>query len=107
MQIQKRKTKHNDAFLHWSDLSQILHFSPPVPIAAPPIQPDTAEPSSPQSTPSARQLTPNARKEKRTIAVSDTLDSHISSVRSRKRKLKKQKKTSKSPWVGENIQNTE
>ena len=75
LRIPKRNPKHDDAFVNRPELTQILHFSPPVPIAAPPTQPDTAVPTATQSTPLNKQLTPILRKEKRTITVSDTSDS--------------------------------
>ena len=40
VRILKRKPKHDDAFVNRPDLTQILHFSPPVPITAPPTRPD-------------------------------------------------------------------
>ena len=66
-----------------------------MPIAAPITQPITAEPSAPESTPSAGQLTPILRREKRTIAMSDSSDCNTSAVKRSKRQLKKQKKNSK------------
>ena len=45
MQIPKRNPKHDDAFQNRPDLTQTLHFSPSVPMAAPPTQPTTAGPS--------------------------------------------------------------
>ena len=70
MRIPKRNPKHDDAFINRPDLTQTLHFSPPVPLAAPPTQPITTEPSAPQVA-SSKQLTPILRKEKRKITVSD------------------------------------
>ena len=84
MGIPIRNPKHDDAFQNWPDLTQILHFSPAVPIAAPPTQPNVAGTSTSQSTPSARQLTTILRKENkriRSIQVSDISDSNTSSVR--------------------------
>ena len=45
MRISKRNPKHDDAFKIRPDLTQILHFSPPVPIAPPPHNPNVAGPS--------------------------------------------------------------
>ena len=53
MRIPKCNPKHDNLFINRPDLTQILHFNPPVPIVAPPTQPDTAIPSAPQLTPSA------------------------------------------------------
>ena len=107
MRIPKLNPKHDDAFANRPDLTHILYFSPPVPIAAPSTQPDTAGPSATHSTPSAEQHTTILRKDKRTITMSDTSDSDDSSVRRNKRQLKKQKKSSKSSAIVENIQITE
>ena len=107
MRIPKRNAKHDDAFTNRPDLTQILHFSPPVPPAAPPNNPSTAGPSASQVT-SAQQPTPILRKErkdKRQMTVSDTSDSGKSSVRGSERTLKKQKKSTTS--IVEKIQNTE
>ena len=87
------------------DLTQIRHFSPPVPIAAPPTQPNVAGPSAPQSTPSARQVTPILRKEKRIIQVINKSDSDTSSVRRSERHLKKQKKNFQPQYIVQKIQN--
>ena len=92
IRILKLSPKHDEALQNRQDLMQILHFSPPVPIAAPPTQTDIAGPSALQSTHSAWQLTPILPKEKCTIQLSDTFDSDNSSVRRNKRPLKKQKK---------------
>ena len=84
MGIPIRNPKHDDAIQNWPDLTQILHCSPPVPIAAPPTQPNVVGKSISQSTPSARQLTPILRKENkgiRSIQVSDISDSNTSWVR--------------------------
>ena len=107
MRVSKHNPKHDDGFLNRPDLTQILHFSPQLPIAAPPTQPDIAGSSAPQMPPSTKQLTPILRKEKRTITVSDTSESDSSSVRRSKRQLKKQKKFPKSSSIVEKIQNTE
>ena len=107
MRIPKRNPKNDDAFLNQPDLTQILHFGPPLPIAAPPTQPDIAGPSAPQLTPSTIQLTPILRKEKRTVTVSETSESDSSSVRWSKRHLRKQKKSPNLSSLVESIQNTE
>ena len=91
MRFPKRNPEHDDDFINRQDLTQILHFSPPVPLAAPSPQPITAGPSASQVA-SPKQLTPNLRKEKRKITVSDTSDSDTSSLKRRKRLLRKQKK---------------
>ena len=106
MRIPKRNPKHDDAFLNRPESDQVLHFSPPFPIAAPPTQPDIAGPSAPQLTPSTKHLIPILRNEKRTFTVSDASESDPSSVRRSKRQLKKQKKP-KSSSIVENIKNTE
>ena len=93
MRIPKRNPKHVDAFLNPPDLIQILHLSPPLPIALPPTQPDIAGLSASQLTPSTKELTSLLRTEKCTITVSDTSESDSSSVRRSKRQLKKQKKS--------------
>ena len=97
MRIPIRNPKHEDAFVYRPDLTEILHFSPPVPISAPPTQ----------STHLTKQLAPILHKEKSTFTVSDTSDSDTVSVRRSKRKLKKQNKSLKSPSIVENIQKTE
>ena len=105
--IPKRNPKHDDAFTKRPDLTQILHFSPPLPLAAPPNNPSTAGPSASQVA-SPQQPTPILRKElkgKKRMTVSDTSDSDTSSVRRSKRTLKKQKKFTTS--IVEKIQNTE
>ena len=66
MRIFKRNPKHDEAFQNRPDLTQILHFRPAEPIAAPPSQPSVAGPSAPQ-------LTRILRREKRTIQTSDTV----------------------------------
>ena len=107
IRIPKRNPKHDDAFIYRPDLTLILHFSPPVPLAAPPNNPSTAGPSAPQVA-SPQQPTPILRKErkgKRQTTVSDTSDSDTSSVRRSKRTLKKQKKSTTS--IVKKIQNTE
>ena len=58
MRIPTRNPKHGEAILNRSDLTQILHFSTPLPIAAPPTQLDIAGASKPQLNPSTKQLTP-------------------------------------------------
>ena len=107
MRIPKRNPKHDEAFINRPDLTQILHFSPPAPIAPPPINPNEAGPSTVQMA-SPQKPTPNLRKtsssKKRQLTISDTSDSDTSSVRKSKRTLK-QKKSSQSS--GEKIQNTE
>ena len=107
MRIPKRNQKHDDAFINRPDLTQILHFSPLVPLAAPPNNPNTAGTSTSQVA-SPQQPTPilrKERKEKGQLTVSDTSDSDTSSVRRGKRTLKKQKKPTIS--IVEKIQNTE
>ena len=107
MRIPKKSNpKHDDAFINRPDLTQIFHFSPPVPSAAPPTQPDTAGPSAVQMTPLTKQLTPILRKEKRTITVSDTSDSDTSSLKRSRRLLKIQKKSATSSSILEKIQRT-
>ena len=76
-------------------LTQILNFSPSVPLAAPPTQPITDEPSAPQVA-SSKQLTRILRKEKRKNTVSDASDLDTSSLHRNKRLLKKQKKSTTS-----------
>ena len=88
MPIPKRNPKHYNAFLNRPDLAQFLHFSPPLPIAAPPFQPEIAGLSATQLTPSTKQLTHLLRQEKRTITVSNTSESDTSSVRKSKRSSK-------------------
>ena len=108
MRIPKRNPKHDDAFANRPDFTQILHFSSPMLLAAPPNNPNIAGPSTAQMaspkmpTPSLRK---NQRKEKRKMTISDTSDSDTSSVRKIKRNLKRQKKTTTS--IVEKIQNTE
>ena len=89
MIIPNRKPKHDEAFKNGPDLMQVLHFSPAEPIAAPPTQPSVTGLSAPQ-------ITPISRKKKRTIQVSDTSDSDMSTVRRNKRQLNKQKTISDS-----------
>ena len=108
MRIPKRHPKHDDAFVNKPDLTQILRFSPPVPLVAPPNNPNTAGPSAPQvaSPQLPTPILPKTQcKDKRQITVSDTFDSDTSSVRRSKRMLKKQKKSTTS--IVENIQCTE
>ena len=107
MRVSKRNPKHDDVFINRPDLTQILHFSPPVPLAAPLNNPSTAGPSASQVA-SPQQPTPILRKErkgKRQMTVGDKSDSDTSSVRRSKRTLKKQKKSTTS--IVEKIQNTE
>ena len=106
MRIPKRNPKLDDAFFNRLDLTQILHFSKPIPLAAPPTKPIQAGPSAPQST-TPRQLTPVLQKEKRKITMSDTSDSDTSSIKRSKRLLKKQKKPTSSSSIVENRQHTE
>ena len=104
MRIPKRNPKHDDAFINRPDLTQILNFSPSVPIAPPPPNPNEAGPSAVQMT-TAPIPTPILRKtSKRQITISDTSDSDTSSVRKSKRTLK-QNKSSQS--FVEKIRNTE
>ena len=108
MRILNRNPKNDDAFVNRPDLTKILHFSPPVPLAVPPNNPNKAGPSAPQVA-SPQLPTPILRKtqgkDKRQITVSDISDSDTSSVRRSKRMLKKQKKSTKS--IVENVQSTE
>ena len=96
MRIPKRNPKHDDAFANRPDLTQILHFSQPMPLAAPPNNPNIAGPSTAQMaspimpTPILRK---SQRKEKQKLTISATSDSNTSSVRKSKRTLKRQKKT--------------
>ena len=108
MRVPKRNRKHDEAFVNRPELIQILHFSPPMPLAAPPNNPIIAGPPTAQMgspkipTPILRK---SQRKEKRKMTISDTSDSDKSSVRKNKRTLKRQKKTTTS--IVEKIQNTE
>ena len=105
MRIPKRNPKHDDAFTNRPDLTQILHFSPPVPIALPPHNPNVAVPSAARVA-SSQMPTPILRKtEKRQLTISDTSDSDTSSIRKSKRTLKRQKKSTTS--IVEKIQKTE
>ena len=96
MRVPKRNRKHDDAFANRPELTQILHFSPPMPLAAPPNNPNIAGPPTAQMA-SPKIPTPilrrSQRKEKRKMTISDTSDSDTSSVRKNKRTLKRQKKT--------------
>ena len=86
------------------DLTQLLHFSPPAPIAPAPLNSNEAGPSAVQMA-SPQIPTPFLRKSsKRQLTVSDTSDTDTSSVRKSKRTLK-QKKSSQS--LVEKIRNTE
>ena len=92
MRIPKRNPKYDDTFTNRTDLTQILHFSPPVPIAPPPHNPNVAGPSAAQVA-SLQMPMPILRKtEKRQLTKSDTSNSDTSSVRKSKRTLKKLKK---------------
>ena len=95
MRIPKRNPKHDEAFINRPDLTQILQFSPSVPIAPPPPNPNEAGSSAVQmATPQIP--TPIPRKtSKRQLTISETSDSDTSSVRKSKRTLK-QKKSSQS-----------
>ena len=85
MRIPQRNPKHDDAFANRPDLTQILHFSPLVPIAHPPHYLNVAGPSAARVA-SPQMPTPILRKkEKRQLTISDTSDLDTSSV------LKKQK----------------
>ena len=85
MRIPKCNPMHDEAFQIRPDLTKVLHFSPPIPIAAPLTQPAEAGPSAPQ-------ITPILREEKQTNQVSDKSDSDTSSVRRSKQQFRKQKK---------------
>ena len=102
----KRNPKHDNAFANRPDLTQFLYFSPLMPLAAPPNNPNIAGPSTAQMA-SPKQptliLRKSQRKEKQKMAISDTSDSDTSSVR-KKKALKRQKKTTTS--IVEKIQNT-
>ena len=103
MRIPKRNPKQEDAFINGPGLTQILNFSPSVPIAPPPPNPNEAGLSAVQMT-TPQIPTPILRKtSKRQLTISDTSDSDTSSVRKSKRTLK-QKKSSQS--VVEKIRNT-
>ena len=105
MRNPKRNQKHDDAFANRPDLTQILHFSPPVAIAPPPHNPNVARPSAARVA-SPKMPTPSLRKkEKRQQTISDTSDSDTSSVRKSKRTLKRQKKPTTS--IVKKIQNAE
>ena len=96
MRIPKRNPKHDDAFANRPDLTQILHFSPFVPIAPPPRNPNVAGPSATRVA-SPQMPTPILRKpEKRQLTISNTSDSDTSLVRKNKRTLKRQKKSTTS-----------
>ena len=104
MKIPKRNPKHDEAFINRPDLTQKLHFSPPAPIAPPPLNPNEAGSSAVQMA-SLQIPTPILRKtSKRQLTISDTSDSDTSSVRKSKRTLER-KKSSQS--LMEKIQNTE
>ena len=105
MRIPKRNPKHDDEIINRPDLTQILHFSPPVPIAPPPHNPNVAGPSAARVA-SPQMPTPILRKtEKRQLTISDTSDSDTSSVRKSKRSIKRQKKPATS--IVQKVQNTE
>ena len=88
MRIPKRNPKHDDAFINRPDLTQILNFSPSLPIAPPPPNPNEAGPSAVQMT-TPQIPTPILRKtSKRQLTISDTSDSDTSSMRKSKRTLK-------------------
>ena len=96
MRIPKRNPKHDDAFTNRPDLTPILHFSPPVPIARPTHNPNIAGPSAARVA-SPQMPTPILRKtKKRQLTISDTPDSDTSSVRKSKKTLKRQKKSTTS-----------
>ena len=104
MRIPKRNSKHYEAFIDRPDFIQILNFSPSVPIAPPPPNPNEAGPSAVQMT-TPQIPTPILRKaSKRQLTISDTSDSDTSSVRKSKRTLK-QRKSSQS--LVEKFRNTE
>ena len=104
MRIPKRNPKHDNTFINIPDLTQILNFSPSVPIAPPPPNSNEAGPSAVQMT-TPQIPTPILRKtSKQQLSISDTSDSDTSSVRKSKRTLK-QKKSSQS--LVEKIRNTE
>ena len=96
MRISKGNPKHNQAFKNRPDLTQILHFRSAKSIAAPPLQPYSSGPSTPQITPITPTVLPGGKtqKEKRTVQVSDASDSETSSIKRSKNQLKKQKKDS-------------
>ena len=91
MRIPKRNPKDDDAFTNRPDVTQILHFSPPVPISPPPHNPNVARPSA-ATVASPQMPTPILRKtEKRQLTISDTSDSDRSSLGKSKKTLKRSK----------------
>ena len=104
MGIPKRNPKHDNASINRLDLTQILNFSPSVPFAPPPPNPNEAGPSAVQLT-TPQIPTPILRKtSKRQLTISNTSDSDTTSVRKNERTLQ-QKKSSQS--LVEKIRNTE
>ena len=91
MRISKRNPKYEDAFKDRPGLTQVHHFNPDQPIAAPPTQ-----------------LTPILRKEKRTLKACDTTDSKLSSVRKSKRQENKTSKSTgqQTQTIERNVQST-
>ena len=85
--IPKRNPMHDGAFLNRPDLTQILNFNLPQPIAAPTSQSSMAGLSTPQ-------ITSKLRNEKCSNQISDMSDSDTSSDRRVERQLKKQKRNS-------------
>ena len=65
MRISKGNPKHNDAFKNRPDLTQILNFRSAEPIAAPPLQPYSSSPSTPQITPITPTVLPGSKTQKR------------------------------------------
>ena len=104
MRIPKRNPKLDDAFINRLDLTQILNFSPSVPIAPPPPNPNQAGPSAVQMTTPQIPTLILPKTSKRHLTISDTSESDTSSVRKSKGTLK-QKKSSQS--LVEKIRNTE
>ena len=96
MRIPKRNPTHDEEFIIRPDLTQILHFSPSVPIALPQPNPNEAvQMTTPQIPTPILQTIPTPKTSKRQLTISDTSDSDTSSVRISKGTLK-QKKSSQS-----------
>ena len=78
MRILKQNPKLDDALANRPDPTQILHFSQPVPLAAPPNNPNIAGPSTAQVA-SPQMPTPilreTQRTEKRQMTIGDISDS--------------------------------
>ena len=84
MRIPKRNPENDKVFINRPDLTQILHFSPPAPIAPPPPNPNEAALSALQMA-SPQIPTPILRKtSKRQLTISDTSGSDTSSEKEQK-----------------------